>query len=241
MRFQPRPLEQPEGVLQRLLAEAIPARQIRRAATVGPSGDLDAPKDLRRRNGANYLHALADGRIVRPPAEAAWWAGLAAASVTLQRWCNPTLFLFAAGHYVEFAAVMLTADDRMPRDRRLDLVLTVLPALEPTPPPLGREELVRRRVAEGHDELSARRAAEWDLTMEPKPRPDRVTWSIDGSEAETLRAAWLSLAETAPDLGDPTLAACYLAAEGRLDKAGPDVSLALRGRIAVDAIAAALR
>lgn len=241
MRFQPRPLEQPKGVLQRLLGEAIPERLISRAATVGPSGDLDAPKDLRRRNGTNYLHALADGRIVRPPAEAAWWAGLAAASVTLHRWCNPMLFLFAAGHYVEFATVMLTADERMRRERRLGLVLNVMSALEPTPPPLGREELVRRRVAEGHDELSARRAAEWDVTMEPAPRRDRIIWSIDGSEAETLRAAWLPLAKTAPDLGNPTIATCYLAAEGRVDKGRPDLSLSLRARIAVDAIAAALR
>lgn len=228
-------------MLARLLGEAIPPRLISRAATVGPTGDLDAPPALRRRNGANYLHALADGRIVRPPADAAWWAGSAAAAVTRQRWCNSTLLLFAAGHYVEFAAVILGADDRLPPKRRLDLVLNIASALEPDPQVLTRVELVRRHLAAGHDELSARRAAEWDVTMEPTPRSDRAVWSIDGSDAETLRAAWTALGQKGPDLGNPTIATCYLAAEGRVDKGGPDLSLALRSRIAADAIAASLR
>lgn len=241
MRFQPWPLPQPAGALQSLLDELIPERLIAKAATVGAVGNLDSPLAERRRNGVNYLHDLAAGRIAKPPPEGAWWAGLAASAVTRQRWCNPALFLFAAGHYGEFAAVMLGADDRMPPARRRDLVLNAASAIEPTPPRPGRDELVRRHIALGHDELSARRAADWELEMEPSPRVDRAFWSISGSESETLRAAWTVIARAPLDMTDATIAACYLAADGRTGKDGPNVPLPMRARIAVNMIAASLQ
>lgn len=241
MRFQPWPLPHPTGNLQSLLTELIPERLVAKAATIGVAGSLDAPPAERRPNGVNYLHDLAGGRIVKPPPAAAWWAGLAASAVTRQRWCNPTLFLFAAGHYAEFAAVILGADHRMPATRRRDLVLHAASAIEPTPPKLGRDETVRRHIALGHDDLSARRAADWEFEMEPSPRIDRAVWSMSGSEVETLRAAWVAAQQAPLDMTDATIAACYLAAHGRIGKEGPNVPLPMRARIAANVIAASLQ
>jgi hypothetical protein len=165
---------------------------------------------------------------------------MAAVAVTKLPWCNPSLFLFAAGHFVEFASVMLGADNRVPRHRRLQLVLNVESAIEPAPLRRGREELIRHHLELGHDELSARRATDWDLTMEPKARDDRHVWSLSGSEAETLRAAWIAFAQAEPDLTKPAIAACFLAANGRVGKDGPNLSLAARARVATEAIAASL-
>lgn len=241
MRFQPWPLPQPAGALRSLLGELIPERLVAKAATVGAAGSLDAPLAERRPNGVNYLHDLAAGRISKPPPAGAWWAGLAASAVTRQRWCNPALFLFAAGHYGEFAAVMLGADDRMPPARRRDLVLHAASAIEPNPPRPERDELVRRHIALGHDELSARRAADWELEMEPSQRVDRAVWSISGSEAETLRAAWVLIGQAPLEVTDAAIAACHLAADGRIGKSGPNVTLSMRASIAVNVIAASLQ
>lgn len=233
-----------KGVLVRLLSEVIPHRRKARAATVGSFGTLDAPEAERRAHGLNYLYCVAEGRIARPPADDAWWLGQAAAAVSRQRWCSPALFLFACGHFAEFAVVLLKADEKqLRRDRKRELIQHLPSALDPDPPRATRDELIRRHRDAGLDELSASRAQTYEAHMLRTPRVDRAVWSLSGSENEALRAAWMASRTQPMDLAHPGIAACHLAASGRVPNAGSGANIPFPTRvlIAKEALLAALR
>lgn len=233
-----------KGVLVGLLGEVVPHRLKARAATVGTFGTLDAPEVERRAHGLSYLYCVADGRIARPPADDAWWLGQAAAAVTRQRWCNAALFLFACGHFAEFAVVLLKAEEKqLCRDRKRELVQHLPSALDPDPPEATRGELIQRHRDAGHDELAASRAEAYDARMLQTPRVDRAVWSLSGSENEALRAAWMASRTQSMDLTHPGIAACHLAASGRVPNAGSSANVPFPTRmlVAKEAILAALR
>ncbi len=163
--------------------------------------------------------------------------------MTKERWCNPALLLFACGHFAEFAVVLLDADEKqLVRARKRQLIEHLPDVLEPDALRPTHEELMRKHLASGHDEVAARRAIGWELEMRPSPRLDRVAWSLTGSESESLRAAWSAASGRPMDLTVPTIAACRLASSGRLenDGLGTNVPYITRMLIAKEAIATAL-
>jgi hypothetical protein len=222
--------------LRDLIREVLPGGQAARAATVGLDGRLDAPESERRKSGADYLYALRAGRIQTLDVNDAWWVGLAGSAVTRERWFNGTLLLFVCGHFAEFASVILNVDEQViARERKRDLVRHVstvaLPARK-----LGEKELLKEYLDKGLDELAARRALDWERSMLPATRIDRAVWSLDGAQHEGLRASWLRLLSQPLDLEDPTIASCYLASAGRVEKDAPGVSFPVRASIATQAV-----
>jgi hypothetical protein len=108
-------------------------------------------------------------------------------------WCAGPLFLWAAGHYLDFARVMLcsTVDAR----RKFELVTYVDTACSPAPRTATPAERRLALLEAGYSELEARAALKEPATA---TRRDRVVWELTDPEPAAFERAFTRGAELPP-------------------------------------------
>lgn len=125
-------------------------------------------------------------RVKQPIARNVWsLAKRARRKGAANAWCAGPVFLWAAGHYFDFALVILSA--HIDSSRKLELLSYVESACKPTPPTASNLERKATLIAMGYDELEARAAMDEPLSAN---RRDRVVWELKDPEPVAFERAF---------------------------------------------------
>lgn len=185
-----------------------------------------------------YLNKLKDSGISQPSASKAWEIAEFAQALAPDRnaWCFGLLFVFAAGHFGEFARTMTATDGNLlPRHRKFALTESARSAVEPTGDSgltTLRERLALAGVPDtvAHSELRRVRSHLASLV-----RPDRNVWILALEERAALRTAFLSGASSHGAAYKVAVATATLAASA------PDLGIEMQRDITVTALCHAFR
>lgn len=214
------------------VGEALPSGQVSTAAQ-NVSAEWAGRKGARFSKSADaaFLRRVANGGVARPEPETVWYAAAAARSLPGNEWCAGPLFLFAAGHFEQFARLILAAIPKLvPRERKSDLVSAVSSACEPPSDDANLEQelrdagisdlvirqMMRKARASNSDQLS----------------PSRNTWLLKHQEEAAFQQAFVEI-QRAPDQDFAIVAA-------RLADENADIGLANQRQITTTTLLNAL-
>lgn len=125
-------------------------------------------------------------RVRQPNAVNTWKLAHRARTVrAANAWCAGSLFLYAAGHFDEFARVMLCAN--VDDERKIQLLENVASACCPTISPLPRAQRKAALIAEGYDELEVQAVLDEEPAIN---RPDRAIWTMRDRELAAFTRAF---------------------------------------------------
>jgi hypothetical protein len=219
------------------LTEALPfGLTTQAAAAVNGVASVEARRRFANSPAAKYLRKLRSGGVGQPEPETVWNVAAAAQTLAGNEWCAAPLFLFAAGHFAEFAIILTRASEKLiSRERKATLVSAARTACAPrnSAPQDLKALLIDAGISEtiAHQELRLLQEAQ-----EPPARPDRNAWILEPAERASFEDGFRRLASHARDSEQSSpIVTCRLAA------LHPEIGLSMQRDIVLTSLLNAVR